>query len=214
MSLLVYCVTETSAVNPSPHNGVGGMAVESVEHSGLRCFVSESKSPTSKEIQDDALTFHRVLKDIFQQAAIIPFRFPTTLADRSDVIAHLREHSEEYASTLGRLRDLVQMELRIQFKEISGHQTSANPSGTEYLRNIQARREKLEMVAQELRQLGEPAIKDWRQRHSNDGIRCFALIDRTTVIDFQRKIGNIPVQSEFTARLSGPWPATQFLSEE
>jgi len=213
MSLLVYCITETSAVNSPSHSGVGRMAVESLEHDGLRCFVSESKSVSGKQVREDALIFHRVLNDIFQQAAIIPFRFPTILSDRPEVIAHLTEHSEEYASALSRLRDLVQMELRIQLKE-SSFEASAKPSGTEYLRNLQAMRAKLEMVAQEFRQVGAGWIKEWRQRESSHGIRCFALIDRTAVIDFQREIGNVPVQSELTARLSGPWPATQFLSGE
>jgi hypothetical protein len=213
MSLLIYCVTETSAVTQPSNTGVGGIAVETVEHDGLRCFVSESNSITGKEVRDDALTFHRVLNDLFRQTAIIPFRFPTILSDRSEVIAHLKQHSEEYSSALSRLRDLVQMELRIQFKE-SGPEAAAKPSGTEYLRNLQARRAKLEMVAQEFRRSGARRIKEWRQRESSHGIRCFALIDRTAVIDFQREIGNIPIQSELTARLSGPWPATQFLSEE
>jgi hypothetical protein len=213
MSLLVYCVTETSAVNPSPRTGVGGMAIESVEHNGLRCFVSEGNSIAGKEVRDDALTFHRVLNDLFQLTAIIPFRFPTILADRSEVVAHLTEHSEEYTSALGRLRDLVQMELRIQSKE-SGPDAPAKLSGTEYLRHIQARRAKLEMAAQEFRQLAAGLIKAWRQRDSTHGIRCFALIDRTAVINFQREIGNIPIRSELTARLSGPWPATQFLTED
>jgi len=213
MSLLIYCVTETSAVNSLDHSGVGSMLVETVEHNGLRCFVSESKSADGKDVRDEALAFHRVLKDIFQQGAIIPFRFPTTLPDRSKVIAHLTEHLEEYTSALSRLRDLVQMELRIQSQE-NGPETQVKASGTEYLRNIQARRAKLEMAAKEFRQLGAGFIKAWRQRDSTHGIRCFALIDRTAVIDFQREIGNIPIQSELTARLSGPWPATQFLTEE
>jgi hypothetical protein len=213
MSFLIYCVTETSASNSLAHAGVGSMLVETVEHNGLRCFVSESKSVSPKDIRDDALIFHRVLKDIFQLAAIIPFRFPTILSDHSEVIAHLTEHSKEYTSALSRLRDLVQMELSIQFKE-SGPDTPAKLSGTEYLRHIQARRAKLEMVGQEFRQLGAGLIKAWRQRDSTHAIRCFALIDRTGVKDFQREIGNIPIHSELTARLSGPWPATQFLTEE
>jgi len=210
MSLLIYCVTETAAAYSPARNGVGDKPVESVEQNGLRCFVSESKSVDGKDVRDDALIFHRVLKDIFQQAAIIPFRFPTILSDRSEVVAHL---TEEYTSTLSRLRDLVQMELRIQFKE-SDPDTPAKPSGTEYLRHIQARHAKLEIAAKEFRQLGAGFIKAWRQRDSTHGIRCFALIDRTAVIDFQREIGNIPIQSELTARLSGPWSATQFLTEE
>jgi hypothetical protein len=212
MSLLIYCVTERSAANSLVHAGVGDMLVETVEHNGLRCFVSESKSVDGKDVRDEALVFHRVLQDIFQKAAIIPFRFPTILSDRSEVIAHLTEHSKEYTSALSRLRDLVQMELRIQLKE-SNTEPSVKPSGTEYLRHIQARRAKLEMAAREFRQL-LGRIKEWRQRDSTHGIRCFALIDRTAVIDFQREIGNIPIRSELTVRLSGPWPATQFLTEE
>jgi hypothetical protein len=213
MSLLVYCVTEASAVNPPSHCGVGGILVESVEHKGLRCFVSESTSVSGNHVREDALMFHQVLKDIFQLAAIIPFRFATILSDRPEVTAHLTEHSEEYASALSRLRDLVQMELRIQPKE-SSPEASAKTSGTEYLRHLQARRAKLEMVGQEFRQVGARWIKAWRQRESSHGIRCFALIDRIAVSDFRKEIGNMSVQLDLTARLSGPWPATQFLSEE
>jgi hypothetical protein len=213
MSLLIYCVTETSAANSPTRTGVGDEPVESVEQNRLRCFVSESKSVDRKDVRDDALIFHRVLQDTFQLTAIIPFRFPTILSDRQEVIAHLTEHSEEYTSALSRLRDLVQMELRIQFKE-SVPDAPAKLSGTEYLRHIQARRAKLEMAAKEFRRLGAGLINAWRQRDSTHGIRCFALIDRAAVIDFQREIGNRPIQTELTARLSGPWPATQFLTEE
>ena len=213
MALLIYCVTETLAVIPPSNRGVGNMPVESVEQNGLRCFVSEGKSIEGTDVREDALAFHRVLNDLFRQAAIIPFRFPTILADRPEVTAHLTEHSEEYASALSRLRDLVQMELRIQFKE-SSRDAPARPSGTEYLRHIQARRAKLEMAGHEFRQVGARWIKGWRQRESSHGIRCFALIDRSAVIDFQRETESMAIQSELTARLSGPWPPTQFLIEE
>lgn len=227
MPLLVYCITEKAAVAPVQHPGVNDCPVESIEQDGLQCFVSQSASevqPSNGSIRDAALVFHRVLEKIFEQTAIIPFRFPTILKGESDVIAHLKEHSEEYRAALIRLRDMVQMEMKLQFKISQSPQRlwksptrpgiEAKPSGTEYLRKIRARHEKLEAVAKELRRTSDEMIKGWRQSDSSEGIRCFILIKRGSVNEFQSEAQAIKVDSDIEARLSGPWPASHFLKED
>ena len=227
MPLLAYCITETAAVALIQNTGVNDCPIESVEHDGLRCFVSESADtvqlPTGS-IRDVALVFHRVLEGIFQQAAIIPFRFPTILAGEAEVIAYLREHSAEYHAALTRFRDMVQMEIRIELKDSRfpgklaestfGQGHDAKPSGTEYLRKIQGRRERLEIAAKKFQQACARLTKAWRQRDSIEGMRCFLLIERASVKEFQGELQGVEVGTGLVARLSGPWPASQFLKEE
>ncbi len=227
MPLLVYCITETAAVASIPHTGVNDCPVKSIEQDGLQCFASQSASavqPSNGSIREAALVFHRVLDEIFQRAAIIPFRFPTILSAESEVIAHLKEHSEEYRAALTRLRDMVQMEIRLQFRVSQSQQRiarsptrqgiEAKPSGTEYLRRIRARHEKLEAVAKQFRQASDRMAKGWRQSDSSEGIRCFILLERGSVNEFQSEVQAVEVDSDIEARLSGPWPASHFLKED
>ncbi len=227
MPLLAYCITETAAVAPIQQMGVNDCPVESVEHGGLRCFVSRDPRTaqlSAGSIRDAALVFHRVLEEIFQQVAIIPFRFPTVLSSEPAVIAHMKEHSEEYRTALTRLRDMVQMEIRLQFKDSGSPQRltqastaqgiEAKPSGTEYLRKIQARHEKLDVVAKKFQQACARLIKGWRQRYSSEGIRCFVLIERASVKEFRTELQGVEVGFDLDARFSGPWPASQFFKEE
>ncbi len=159
MPLLVYCITETSASVEVPTTGVNGLTVEAVKHGELQCFVSRSTADISfsgLQLRDAALTFHDVLEKIFEQTAIIPFRFPTVLPGEPELTAYMAEHSVEYRSALIRLRDVVQMEIKLQFKdsrllqnpaEPLGQGSETKPSGREYLQRIRARHEKFEVAA-------------------------------------------------------------------
>lgn len=223
MPLLVYCITETAAVASVQRQGVNDCPIEIIEHDGLRCFVSQSVSQLADgSIREAALAFHRVTEEIFKQTAVIPFRFPTILSAESEAIAHLKEHSEEYRVALTRLRDMVQMEIRLHFRDSRSQEglpeprpgTEPKPSGTEYLRKLQARHAKLEAAAKEFRQASSRLTKGWRQRDSSEGIRCFILIERGSVGEFQSGVQAIEVDPEIEARLSGPWPTSHFLKED
>src|SRR5207253_6937338 len=103
-----------------PAAGVGSMPVKAVVAGPLQCFVSrfESGSMEGKAtIRESALEFHRTVQELFRQAAVVPFRFPTILADENEISAFLAKHSSEYESALLRLRDAVQMEIRIEERE-------------------------------------------------------------------------------------------------
>jgi hypothetical protein len=225
MPLLAYCIVETAAVIEVLRTGVNSIPIESVEHGDLRCFVSQTPDTAvvpGGQIREAALTFHQVLDEVFRQAAIIPFRFPTILSGEAGVTAHLAKHSLEYRTALSRLRHMVQMEIRLQFKTSpptpelagTGGETPAKLSGIEYLQKIQARHAKLEIAAKGFRQVCGRLTLAWKQRDSVEGVRCFALIERTAIEEFQKTLTGANIESELVARLSGPWPATQFLKEE
>jgi hypothetical protein len=215
MPALAYCITESAVPVEVPSLGVAGMVVESLEHSGLRCFVS--RSPDSDRMlgppaRDAALAFHRVLQEIFRQTAIIPFRFPTVLSDETELTGHLNEHAAEYHEALARLRDVVQMELRLDW--VGSEPSAKLETGTEYLKARQAEQAALERLAGRFRAAGNSWIHGWRQQASAHHIRCYALVSRAAVTEFEHALVAVEVPSTVSARVSGPWPATEFVNEE
>ncbi|PYX60442.1 MAG: hypothetical protein DMG73_06255 [Acidobacteria bacterium] len=213
MPVLAYCVTTAEVALKVAQTGVAGMTVESVDESGLRCFVSrrESELPMSSlATREEALAFHSVLQELFRQTTIIPFRFPTLLADEA-LSAHLREHAGQYRDTLARLKNMVQMEIHLGFG-VAESPESLNVSGTQYLRRRQGQRRELEELAERFREAG--AIRSWRKRDSARGVRCFALVQREGIADFQRQAAGVTVGSEIGVRVTGPWPPTEFLKEK
>src|SRR6266705_1843440 len=108
MPVLAYCITEARSELAIPAAGVGSMPIKAVVAGPLQCFVSrfESGSLEGKAtIRDPALEFHLTVQELFRQAAVVPFRFPTILVDEHEISAFLPDQSRTYKSTLAPLRD-------------------------------------------------------------------------------------------------------------
>lgn len=220
MRLLPYCITETEPRIEVPSAGVQGKPVEVIVDSGLRCLLSrysETTTPSHQSlahpIRETAMEFHRVLQQVFRQVAIIPFRFPTVLADDAELAAFLREHREEYLRDLPRLRDKVQMEIRVTYQKAPHSQSSSGKSGLDYMREHQAQLQVLGSAVSLLRSAGQPWMECWSERQVPSGVRCYALIPRQDMQLFVKAIGDVEIPGDLTARVTGPWPATEFLGE-
>jgi hypothetical protein len=214
MPILAYCVTMAEVASKVSRAGVAGMTVESVKESGCRCFVSRREGelpPSSLATREQALEFHSVLQELFQQSTIIPFRFPTVLADEADLSAHLKENAEQYRKALSRLEHMVQMEIHLGFGQAATPGRS-KVSGTQYLKQRQGQLRGLEKLAEKFRQAG--AIRSWQKQESARAVRCFALIHRDDIAEFQRRIAEVTVDAEIAVRVTGPWPPTEFLKEK
>ncbi|HET7440096.1 MAG TPA: GvpL/GvpF family gas vesicle protein, partial [Terriglobales bacterium] len=110
MPVLAYCVTETEPEIRAPRVGVGEAEIKVLHESGLRCFLSDftDQLPVQgKSNSGPALAFGRVLREIFQQVAVIPFCFPTILSSEAEIADFVREHAAEYRGDLSRLRRSV-----------------------------------------------------------------------------------------------------------
>jgi Gas vesicle synthesis protein GvpL/GvpF len=214
MTVLAYCITEGEAEVKVPTPGLEDRAIRSLEESGLRCFISDYGNEASgKSVRESALAFSRVLQQIFAQAAIIPFCFPTLLASESEISAFLRVHAAEYRKALSRLRHSVQMDLYISFRDSTQKFESGDESGTEYLRRRLSRHQRLEALSEEFRRVGQGFIEDWHQREVATGMRGYALIARRFLASFLEKMAQVPIPADLQARITGPWPAAEFLKE-
>lgn len=216
MPLLLYGVTEVRGNVFDLPTGVGGAPVQRTEVSGLSCFYSLNSTLSGTPPRESALQFHAVLQAILSAQDIIPFRFPT-LVTEAELQSQVQEHATEYHEWLARVRGRVQMEMRIEYRDSepdSGKGDAGEVSGAKYLQVRQKRLTMLESAAGILKSKAADFIHGWRQRSSSDRVRCFALVGREAVADFQRRMASAEISSDLTARISGPWPAMEFFREE
>lgn len=216
MPLLLYGVTEVHGNVLDLPTGMGGARVQRIEVSGLSCFYSLNSTLSGIPPRESALQFHGVLQAILSAQDIIPFRFPT-LVTEAELQSQVQEHAAEYHEWLARVRGRVQMEIRIEYRDLeqsSGEADAGEVSGTKYLRARQKRLSVLEAAAGVLKSKAADFIQGWRQRSSSDHLRCFALVRREVVADFRHRMASAEISSDLTARISGPWPAMEFFREE
>ena len=214
MAVLAYCITEADARIGVPPEGLQGKKIGDVAESGLRCFFSSYSSDNAASRQparDAALGFNRILQTFLRQTAIVPFRFPTLLADVDEASAFLREHAGEYLDGLSRVRGAVQMEVRLSTPGSSEH--AVENSGAEYLRARQAHYQRVFRIADELHKAVGGSAKSHKTRQVAEGARCFFLVDRGAVDQFVSNVQSAKLPAEVNVRVSGPWPATEFLKE-
>lgn len=209
MPLLLYGMTEagTSVGQLSP--GVRGATVESLAECGLRCFYSMVEEPAAdaERFRDDALQFHAVLREILDRAAVAPFRFPTLLALEAEVRDFLVHHAAEFVPDLRRLQGMVQMELRIP----PGPKPAGPQSGKEYLEGLAREERRLREHADRAQASTQEMVVEWRQRRASGGLRCYALIRREQVPEFEQRLRALSPVEGASMIVSGPWPATEFL---
>ena len=206
-ALLAYCVLESAKI-PMDIVGMDDQPVRNVAAQNLVALYSIF--PNSRTLdQDDALRFHAVLKSVFDHQAIIPFRFPTFLDDEAALRDHLNEKHSTYAANLARLRDFVQMELRIS----TSNQETPRASGKQYL---EAKLEQARALQEAVRTISETAgdlISDSKERATEPGVRFFALTQRSDIGVFRERVQSITTPAALRILISGPWPATEFLHE-
>ncbi len=210
MPLLLYCLTESEPAVAPPKQGVRGRPVERQALAGMQCYYSVFPHAPTNLSKEDALAFHGVITAIFAKAAVTPFRFPTVLGDEDELEVYLETEGHDLLESLQRLRDFVQMEVRLSY---GGERASGAESKKESLKTREHARETLDQVAESARNhLGE-GVRGWHTREFSNGLRCYALISRGEVALFRHKSEGLKAEGTVRLTVSGPWPPTEFLHE-
>lgn len=212
MAILLYCAAETREARTAAMAGVGDQPVFGIEHAGIVLFCSHSPGTeawTTSALPDSVKQFHAVLRQVFANQPILQFRFPTILADEEEAKEHLRKEAAQYSVQLRRFADDAQMEVVVTDR--SGGQSNGQArSGTEYLREKQKREKRFRLAARAIQDFSAELAGDWKQRHTRNGLRLFALVKRDTVPLFLDCLRTFSVPSEVDVRVTGPWPVTEF----
>jgi len=178
----------------------------------LRCFVSDfaAQMPYAP-VPEMVRAFNQVLQRIFAQAVIIPFRFPTIVESEDTLRQFVESRAAEYSGALKRLRNKVQMDVRIIFKAPENVNSSSSKSGREYLEGRWGRYQQAQSVMDEFRHVSNALAEEWIQRDTPSGIRSFALVDRSSLAVFLERIGRVVTPADISARVTGPWPPSEFV---
>ena len=208
MPLLVYCISESEA--PAPAGGVRGRRVERENIAGMECYYSVFPEALTKLTKDDALAFHHVITAIFARVAVIPFRFPTVLEGVGELEVYMETEGHDLLESLQRLREFVQMELRLT---VGDARAASAGSGKEYLESRQAAHEDLVDLSDSVHELLDEDVRGWHTREFKNGLRCYALVPRDRIAEFRHKCERLKLEGGVKSTVTGPWPPSEFLHE-
>lgn len=211
--VLAYCAFWNNPRVSLPSQGVTAADVRVLAVGELRLLWSEVEWPFVPErLQKNALEFHEVISQVFRQAAVIPYRLLSVFEDERALTAFADEHAASFLADLERLKDCVQMECVVY--PAPGRVPADNSSGAAYLRGkaatLAAQEEHVAAVKEALGSLA----REIRVREGKNGVRIFVLVDRGRAKEFRSMVEPLAVPESLSRRMSGPWPAAEFLSEQ
>ena len=211
--ILVYCGFRHAPELALPAVGVTAAPVQVTAMGDLRLLWSEVGWPFDPQrMQKSAVEFHEVVRQVFRQTAVIPFRLLSVFEDQQVFKAFAAENCERFLQDLNRLKAFVQIECVIYPKP--SETPVDRSSGKAYLEQkavalrsssgfVQATQDALAHMSREI-----------RVRQSKNGTRIFVLVERGRENDFRQAATAVPIPSHLSRRISGPWPASEFLSEQ
>ncbi|HWF06589.1 MAG TPA: GvpL/GvpF family gas vesicle protein [Candidatus Angelobacter sp.] len=213
---LVYCGFQHQPALSLPSAGVQASPVHIASFGSLRLLWSEVAWPFPQEnMQQSAVEFHGVVHHVFKQTAVIPFRLLSVLDDEAAMLQFAEENQASFTEDLERLKDFVQMEFVVYPapQQASPAVPADASSGKAYL---EQKARALHSSAGYARAAQDAVVHlshDVRVRETKSGTRIFVLIKRGQEKDFHNAASAAPVPEHLSRRISGPWPAAEFLSD-
>jgi hypothetical protein len=210
--ILVYCGFCHAPELALPAVGVNAAPVQVAAWDELSLLWSEVEWPfDSERMQKSAVEFHEVVHQVFKQTAVIPFRLLSVLEDQPAFISFAAENRERFLEDLNRLRPFVQMECVIYPKP--SETPVDRSSGKAYLEQKAAALRSSEGFVQATQGAVAHLSREVRVREGKNGTRIFVLVERGRENDFRQALTAVPIPMHLSRRMSGPWPAAEFLSE-
>ncbi len=211
--ILVYCGFRQSPQLALPAVGVNAAPVHVAALDELNLLWSEVEWPFDPQrMQRSAVEFHEVVHQVFRQTAVIPFRLLSVFEDQQAFTAFATQNHERFLEDLNRLKDFVQMECVI-YPAPSQPQVD-HSSGKAYLEQKAVAIRSLEGFAQAMLDALAHLSREVRVRDGKNGTRIFVLVERGRENDFRHAVTAVPIPTHLSRRMSGPWPAAEFLSEQ
>lgn len=208
---LAYCGFLHDEEISTPEAGVNGARVKALAFGRLRLLWSEIEWPFEQSaLQQSALDFHGVVQHIFRQAAVIPFRLLSIFDDVAALEKFVDEHAEAFVADLERLRECVQMESVVY---VVAPRMAEADSGRAYLQKKAAAARLSTEHATAVRAAVSAMSRQVHVREVKNGSRIFALVKRGDEDHFRKAVEAVPLKEPVSRRVSGPWPAGEFLSE-
>jgi len=211
--ILVYCGFRHAPEISLPAVGVHAAPVQVASFDSLNLLWSEVEWPFDPQrMQKNAVEFHEVVHKVFKHTAVIPFRLLSVFDDQQAFTAFAAENRQRFMEDLIRLKDFVQMECVI-FPKPSETPVDRS-SGKAYLEQKAIALRSSEASVQATQDALAHLSREVHIREGKNGTRIFVLVDRGRENDFRQAVSAVPIPVHLSRRMSGPWPAAEFLSEQ
>jgi hypothetical protein len=214
--VLAYCGFHHEPALSLPSAGVQAASVHIASFGPLRLLWSEVNWPFRPDnMQQSAVEFHGVVHHVFKQTAVIPFRLLSVFDDESAMLAFVEENQASFAEDLERLKDFVQMEFVVYPapQQASPAMPANTSSGKAYLEQKAMSLRSSAGYARSAQEAVAHLSHEVRVRETKNGTRIFVLVKRGQEKDFQHAASAAPIPENLSRRISGPWPAAEFLSD-
>ncbi|MCU1219135.1 MAG: Gas vesicle synthesis GvpLGvpF [Candidatus Angelobacter sp.] len=211
--ILAYCGVRHAPELALPAVGVNALPVQLASSGELGLLWSEVEWPFEPtRMQKSAVEFHGVVHQVFNQAAVIPFRLLSVFEDQQAFTAFAAENQERFLEDLERLKNFVQMEC-VLYPAPSRPDVDRS-SGKAYLEQKAVAMRSSEGFAQSMRDAVAHLSREVRVREAKNGTRIFVLVERGRENDFRQSVSAVAIPEHLSRRMSGPWPAAEFLSDQ
>lgn len=130
----VYCITNIiNAPNQNIH-GFGNIDIRFLKYRKITAVVSnvlDVKIPASSE---NVLCHSAVVEAVQREHTVLPVRFSSVLRDDEEVLKYLKKYYEIFISDLERLKDKMEMGLRIIMRDVNKkNEESIKPCTDQYM---------------------------------------------------------------------------------
>lgn len=212
--ILAYCGFRHAPQLTLPVTGMNAAPIQTVASGALNLLWSEIEWPFDPErMQKSAVEFHGVVHQVFKQTAVIPFRLLSVFEDQQAFTAFSSENQQRFLEDLNRLKDFVQMECVI-YPAPTARPDVDRSSGKAYLEQKAIAMRSSEEFAQATQHAVAHLSREVRVREAKKGTRIFVLVERSREDDFRQAVSAVAIPEHLSRRVSGPWPAAEFLSEQ
>lgn len=211
--ILAYCAFRHAPGLTLPALGVNAGQVQAAASGELSILWSKVEWPFEPEhLQKNAVEFHEVVRSVFHQTAVIPFRLLSVFEDQLAFESFASENQHRFLEDLVRLKNFVQMECVIY--PAPSRPDVDRSSGKAYLEQKAVAMRSSEGFAQAVQRAVAHLSSEVRVREAKSGTRIFVLVERGREQEFRQVVSAVPIPEHLSRRMSGPWPAAEFLSEQ
>jgi hypothetical protein len=232
MSQIVYCVCERISPVPEGIEGICERPVNLVEGSGLAAAVSVLPEGEHHRQVQEVVRYARVVEAFSRQGTVIPMRYGCCLSTEGAIKEFLGQRQELYRQTLERLRDCVEMGVRVlPRRQIGACKTEhppqprfarSDPSGVAYLAARWAEFKDRDLATQECARMADrlraglgglfrESVVEAGSLGGQSVVSAFFLVPREQIDRFREAFASLCSSHQASVLLTGPWPPYNFV---